>query len=336
MEALAESDPYVMTITAAMCTGTGLVNYSRRFEKQFLDVGIAEGHAVTAAAGMAIAGVRPFVTIYSTFLQRGFDNIMHDVALQNLPVVFAMDRSGLVGFDGPTHHGLLDVAYMRILPNMVVMAPKDADELRAMLLTAHKHTSGPVALRYPRAGVQDEPKTNLDGILPVPIGKAEIVEEGDGTLCLISYGHIFGNVMKAAAILASRGYQVGVVNGRFAKPLDEGCLLNLAQRYDALVTVEEAAEAGGFGSAVNEFFARSGTQKQALILGVPDVWIEHGDQTTQQSWAGLDPDQIADRAEAYFLKCKVGSKGSVPAQSLSLETPHLTPLLESAPLTPTA
>jgi 1-deoxy-D-xylulose-5-phosphate synthase len=334
LEALAEKDPNVVAITAAMCTGTGLVNYSERFPRQFIDVGIAEGHAVTAAAGMAIAGVRPFVTIYSTFLQRGFDNIMHDVALQNLPVIFALDRSGLVGFDGPTHHGLLDVAYLRILPNMTVMAPKDVDELRSMMVTAWKHTIGPISIRYPRAGAAGAPVMNVEEVQPLEIGKAEVVEDGDGSICLISFGHIYANVMNAAALLAEQGIRAAVINARFAKPLDQNLLLSVAKQYLTLVTVEEAAAAGGFGSAVAEMFLEQGETNLPLILGVPDVWIEHGDQGVQQEWAELDPASIARRAWQRHLKHVGNTTGTNPSEQPTPASAMLTAALAPGTVQP--
>lgn len=290
---LAEQDPRVVAITAAMATGTGLVPFSEKIPERFIDVGIAEGHAVTSAAGMAIEGVRPFVTIYSTFLQRGYDSIMHDVALQNLPVVFAMDRAGLVGFDGPTHHGLLDIAYMRIIPNMVVMAPKDEAELRDMMKTALDYTDGPTAFRYPRAGL-----TGADVSAPptaLPIGKGEIIREGNGPVAILSYGHIYSNVMKAVELLAEEGIDATVVNARFAKPLDVDLIRQMAERHPVLVSVEEGTELGGFGSAVNEALVEHSIPGHCLIIGVPDLYIEHGDQASQQDEAGLSPEKIAER-----------------------------------------
>lgn len=288
---LAESDPRVVAITAAMATGTGLVAFSERFPKRFFDVGIAEAHAVTSAAGMATEGLRPFVTIYSTFLQRAFDSIVHDVALQKLPVIFAMDRAGFVGFDGPTHHGLFDIAYLRIIPNMVVMAPKDERELRDMMLTAKNYTDGPIAFRYPRAGV-----TGADLSQPmqeIPIGKAELIHEGGSGVALLSYGHIFANVLKAAELLAQDGIDATIVNARFAKPLDLEMLRWVAAHHSVIVSVEEGCILGGFGSAVNEAFLAEKIDARCHILGIPDVFIEHGDQAWQREQAGLAPHQIA-------------------------------------------
>ncbi|MGC8840464.1 MAG: 1-deoxy-D-xylulose-5-phosphate synthase [Candidatus Sumerlaeaceae bacterium] len=290
---LAEQDERVVAITAAMATGTGLVEFSQKFPKRFFDVGIAEAHAVTSAAGMAIGGLRPFVTIYSTFLQRAFDSIVHDVALQNLPVIFAMDRAGFVGFDGPTHHGLLDIAYLRIIPNMVVMAPKDEQELRDMMLTAKNYTAGPIAFRYPRASV-----TGADITGPpkeIPIGKAELVREGRSGVCILSYGHIYPNVMAAANLLAEHGLDATIINARFAKPLDRQMLQWAAKHHAFLFSVEEGVLAGGFGSAVNEALIEMGLTANCQIFAVPDLFMEHGDQAWQQDLVGLSPEKIAQR-----------------------------------------
>lgn len=314
---LAERDPRIVAITAAMATGTGLVEFSQKFPQRFLDVGIAEAHAVTSAAGLAIEGLRPFVTIYSTFLQRAFDSIVHDVALQNLPVVFAMDRAGLVGNDGPTHHGLLDVAYLRIIPNMVVMAPRDGDELRDMILTAAQYTAGPIAFRYPRAAA---PVTEGREPRELPIGVAEMVRETDGPVAILSYGHVFANVMAAADALAAEGIDATVVNARFVKPLDRAMLRRVAAAHRVIVSVEDAAAAGGFGSAVNEAFLDMGLNARCHIIGVPDVFVEHGDQATQQDICGLSPMRIAERVRGLVARLApeaagdcAGAVSAVPA-----------------------
>jgi 1-deoxy-D-xylulose-5-phosphate synthase len=317
---LAEADERVVAITAAMATGTGLVEFSEKFPRRFFDVGIAEAHAVTSAAGMAIEGLRPFVTIYSTFLQRAFDSIIHDVALQNLPVIFAMDRAGFVGFDGPTHHGLLDIAYMRIIPNMVVMAPRDEAELRDMMLTAKNYHGGPIAFRYPRAAVG-----GTDISRPpreIPIGKAELVHEGSSPVCLLSYGHIYANVMAAADILKERGLDVTIVNARFAKPLDVDMLRWAAERHEFVFSVEEGCAAGGFGSAVNEAFDEMGIGARCHILAVPDRFIEHGEQAWQQEEAGLSPSRIAER----ILAIATTSKGD----DVPLDQPKVVPIRASS------
>ncbi len=301
---MAAADSRVVAITAAMATGTGLVPFSAKYPDRYFDVGIAEAHAVTSAAGMAIEGLRPFVTIYSSFLQRAYDSIMHDVALQNLPVIFAMDRAGLVGFDGATHHGLLDIGYLRIIPNMVVMAPKDDGELRDMMLTAKNHVDGPIAFRYPRAGV-----TGADVARPpveIPIGKSEVIRHMEGSACILSYGHIFANVMKAVETLAAEGIDVAVVNARFVKPLDREMLRDVVSRYPVLLSVEEGAAMGGFGSAVNEALAEMAISRHCEILGVPDRFIEHGDQAWQADQAGISPAKIAERVRAAIGRLAPG------------------------------
>lgn len=314
---LAEQDERVVALTAAMATGTGLVKFSEKFPSRYIDVGIAEAHAVTAAAGMATEGLRPFVTIYSTFLQRAYDSIMHDVALQNLPVVFCMDRAGLVGFDGPTHHGLLDIAYMRIIPNMVVMAPKDEAELRDMMLTAKNHTTAPTAIRYPRATV-----TGADVSRPpreIPIGKAEVIRHTDGPVCVLSYGHVFSNVTQAAEELAAEGVEVAIVNARFVKPLDLEMLREVAARYPLVFSVEDGTVLGGFGSAVNEAFVSMGLDARCEIIGVPDMWIEHGDQASQHEQAGISAGKIAERIRAALARRSelrnTAGKASRPAKT---------------------
>ncbi|MGI8905586.1 MAG: 1-deoxy-D-xylulose-5-phosphate synthase [Candidatus Sumerlaeaceae bacterium] len=290
---LAEEDNSVVAITAAMATGTGLVKFSEKFPSRFIDVGIAEAHAVTSAAGMALEGMRPFVTIYSTFLQRAYDSIMHDVALQNVPVIFAMDRAGLVGFDGPTHHGLLDIAYMRIIPNMVVMAPKDEGELRDMMLTAKNYTQGPIAFRYPRAGVTGADITRAPQ--EIAIGKAEVIRHTASAVAILSYGHVYTNVMKACETLTTEGIEPAVINARFVKPLDVEMIREVAIRYPILISVEDGAATGGFGSAVNEALVAQGLPGHCIILGTPDFFIEHGDQPSQQDEAGISPAKIAER-----------------------------------------
>lgn len=324
---LAEKDPRVVAITAAMATGTGLVPFSEKFPDRYFDVGIAEGHAVTSAAGMAAEGLRPFVTIYSTFLQRAYDGIMHDAALQKLPVIFAMDRAGLVGFDGPTHHGMLDIGYLRIIPNMVVMAPKDEGELRDMMQTALEYTDGPIAFRYPRGGV-----TGADVSAPpkaLPIGKGEVIRHGSSPVAILSYGHVFGNVMKAVETLAEEGIDAAVINARFVKPLDMDLLREIAERYPVLVSVEDGAIMGGFGSAVNEAFVMHDIPGRCHMLGVADLYIEHGDQASQQEEAGFSPEKITQyvrEAVAQYREAKTSSNRQPAAeQNTKPATPSMVP-----------
>ena len=281
---LAQKDDRLFAITAAMPEGTGLAEFSKSFPKRFLDVGIAEQHAVTFAAGLATEGFRPVVTIYSTFLQRAFDQIVHDVCLPNLPVIFAIDRGGLVGDDGPTHHGHFDITYLRSLPNMAFMAPKDENELRHMLYTALQH-DGPMAIRYPRGkgiGVSMDPEYKA-----IPIGKAEILQEGND-LQILAIGSMVYPSLNAAAVLAKEGLSVGVVNCRFVKPLDKG-LVDIVSSSGRVLVVEENIRQGGFGGAILELFNDLGL-KNILVkrIGLPDKFVEHGPQDILKEKYGLD------------------------------------------------
>lgn len=292
---LMAKDERIVAITAAMPDGTGVDQALEKFPGRAFDVGIAEQHAVTFAAGLACEGLRPVAAIYSTFLQRAFDQIVHDVCIQNLHVVFAMDRAGIVGADGPTHHGLLDVAYMRIVPNMVVMAPKDEAELRDMLLTAIEHT-GPICFRYPRGAGVGVPLDREPQLLE--IGKAEILRDG-GEVALLAYGSMVHPSLRAAEQLAKEGIEATVVNARFAKPLDAELILALARTKRLLVTVEEAYLAGGFGSAVMELLEANGLldRVQFVRMGVPDRWVTHGEQKLLLAKYGLDADGIYTRVK---------------------------------------
>ena len=287
---LMERDRSIIALTAAMPDGTGIDRTLERFPERSFDVGIAEQHAVTFCAGMACEGLKPVAAIYSTFLQRGFDQVVHDVCLQDLNVTFAMDRAGIVGADGPTHHGLLDIAYLRGYPNIVLMAPKDEAEMRDMLLTAIEHP-GPAALRYPRGNgvgvdISAEPKL-------IEIGKAELLREG-GDAAILAYGSMVQPALAAAERLAADGISVSVVNARFVKPLDGEMLRELAGRHSLLVTAEEAYLAGGFGSAVLEFLeAESKLEGLKVVrLGVPDEIVTHGDVPRLLAQYGLDADGI--------------------------------------------
>lgn len=292
---LMAKDERIVAITAAMPDGTGVDQALEKFPGRAFDVGIAEQHAVTFAAGLACEGLRPVAAIYSTFLQRAFDQIVHDVCIQNLHVVFAMDRAGIVGADGPTHHGLLDVAYMRIVPNMVVMAPKDEAELRDMLLTAIEHT-GPICFRYPRGAGVGVPLDREPQLLE--IGKAEILRDG-GEVALLAYGSMVHPSLRAAEQLAKEGIETTVVNARFAKPLDAELILALARTKRLIVTVEEAYLAGGFGSAVMELLEENGLLGRVRLvrMGVPDRWVTHGDQKLLLAKYGLDADGIYSRVK---------------------------------------
>ena len=272
---IARRDPRLVAITAAMPDGTGLVRFAREFPKRFFDVGIAEEHAVTFAAGLATQGLRPVVALYSTFLQRAYDQIVHDVCLQNLPVVFAIDRAGLVGDDGRTHQGAFDVSFLRHVPHIVIMSPKDENELQHMLWTAIG-LQRPVAIRYPRGsgiGVSlDEEFAEL------PLGRAEVLRQG-GDLAILALGPLVQTALAAADVLARNGVEASVVNARYAKPLDEDLILRLAQEVELILTVEENALAGGFGSAVLELLEDHRPVKAKVRrVGLPDLFIEHGSQ----------------------------------------------------------
>ncbi len=270
---LASLDKRLVAVTAAMTGGTGLENFARLYPDRFFDVGIAEQHAVTMAAGMAKAGLKPVVAIYSTFLQRAYDQIIHDVCLQNLPVTFAIDRAGIVGEDGATHHGLFDLSFLRSIPNMVVMAPKDENELQHMLATACFY-EGPAAVRYPRgSGVG----CGLDAdIRELPVGKAQVLRDGQDVL-LLAVGNTVGLAEAAAEELSGFGIGAAVINARFIKPLDEECIVSYAERTGRVITIEENVLHGGFGSAVLELLAARGLSGiKVYCLGVPDIFVEHG------------------------------------------------------------
>ncbi|MBD1940751.1 1-deoxy-D-xylulose-5-phosphate synthase, partial [Coleofasciculus sp. FACHB-712] len=295
---LAENNPKIIGITAAMATGTGLDKLASKLPKQYIDVGIAEQHAVTLAAGLACEEMRPVVAIYSTFLQRGYDQIVHDVCIQKLPVFFCLDRAGIVGADGPTHQGMYDIAYLRCLPNMVLMAPKDEAELQQMIVTGVNYTDGPIAMRYPRGNGYGVPLME-EGWEELPIGKAEILRQGDDVL-ILGYGSMVYPAMQAAEILSEHGIEATVVNGRFAKPLDTELILPLAQQIGRVVTLEEGCIIGGFGSAVAESLLDHNLMVPITRIGVPDVLVDHA--TPEQSMAelGLTPAQIAERVRKSF------------------------------------
>ncbi|MFZ4639913.1 MAG: 1-deoxy-D-xylulose-5-phosphate synthase [Nodosilinea sp.] len=295
---LAEENPKIIGITAAMATGTGLDKLQQALPQQYIDVGIAEQHAVTLAAGLACQGVRPVVTIYSTFLQRGFDQIIHDVCIQKLPVFFCLDRAGIVGADGPTHQGLYDIAYLRCIPNMVLMAPKDEAELQRMLVTGINYTDGAIALRYPRGSGYGAPLME-EGWEPLPIGKAEVLRQGDDLL-LLGYGSMVYPALQTAEILSEHGIEATVVNARFAKPLDTELILPLAQRLGKVVTLEEGCLMGGFGSAVAEAILDAQLPVSVLRLGVPDVLVDHATPEQSMATLGLTPPQMAERILATY------------------------------------
>jgi 1-deoxy-D-xylulose-5-phosphate synthase len=287
-------DERIIGITAAMNSGTGLNILQRELPERYYDVGIAEQQAVLFAAGLALQGSKPVAAIYSTFLQRAYDQIVHDVCLQRLNVVFAMDRAGLVGDDGPTHHGAFDIAYLRCLPNIVLMAPRDEAMLVHMLRTALTHDDGPIALRYPRGEAVGVPLPELP--VPIEIGTGEILREGDH-VALLGYGTGVGKALAAADILGESGISVTVADARFAKPIDVGLAAQLAAEHDLLVTVEEGVLAGGFGSAVWEQLSDAGLAPRILRVGLPDRYVAHGAPKLLHEEVGFTGQRIAERIE---------------------------------------
>ena len=295
---LAENNPKIIGITAAMGTGTCLDKLHAKLPKQYIDVGIAEQHAVTLAAGLACEGMRPVAGIYSTFLQRAYDQIIHDVCIQKLPVFFCLDRAGIVGADGPTHQGMYDIAYLRCIPNMVVMAPKDEGELQRMVVTGIEYTDGPISMRYPRGNGYGVPLME-EGWETIPIGKAEILRNGDNVL-ILGYGSMVYPAMQTAEILSEHGVEATVVNARFVKPLDTELILPLAQRIGKVVTMEEGCLMGGFGSAVTEALMDNNVLVPVLRLGVPDKLVDHAKPDESKADLGLTPSQMAERILQSF------------------------------------
>lgn len=290
---LGEMDPRIVAITAAMPGGTGLKGFSEKFPDRFFDVGIAEQHATTLAGAIASQGLKPVFAVYSTFLQRGYDQMLHDVCRQNLNVVFAIDRAGLVGADGETHQGVFDIAFMRMIPNIVIMMPKDENELQHMLYTAFKYDKGPVAVRYPRGNGEG---VSLDSeFKEIPIGKAEILTPGEH-VAILAFGNMVPTAMQAASLLKGEGVQPLVVNARYAKPLDEELLYTLAREGYSIVTLEEGCFTGGFGSAVMETLTHAGFHHTVVeCMAIPDEFIEHGSVEEQREDIGLTPDRVAQK-----------------------------------------
>ena len=295
---LARRDARVVGVTAAMPGGTGLDTFADAFPNRCFDLGLAEQCAVTFAAGLATEGLRPVVAIYSTFLQRAYDQVLHDVCLQNLPVIFALDRAGLVGADGPTHHGVFDFAYLRSIPNMEIMAPKDENELQHAVKTALEYQDGPIAFRYPRgAGIgvkmEEMPKA-------FPIGRGELVREGDDIL-IVAVGNRVHPALAAAKTLEENGISAAVINARFVKPLDTALILPLAERIGKVITVEDGVVMGGFGSAVLEALLDKGmTGVQVKRLGIPDAFVEHGDTSQLHALCGCDENGVLRTVETMM------------------------------------
>ncbi|MBN3924416.1 1-deoxy-D-xylulose-5-phosphate synthase [Nostoc sp. NMS4] len=302
---LAEQNPKIVGITAAMATGTGLDKLQAKLPNQYIDVGIAEQHAITLAAGLATEGMRPVAVIYSTFLQRAYDQIIHDVCIQNLPVFFCLDRAGIVGADGPTHQGMYDIAYLRCIPNMAIMAPKDEAELQSMIVTGVNHTSGPIAMRYPRGNGYGVPLME-EGWEPLEIGKGEILRTGDDVL-IVAYGTMVYPGMQAAEILSEHGIEATVINARFVKPLDTELILPLAKKIGRVVTLEEGCVMGGFGSAIAEALLDADILVPVKRFGVPDVLVDHAEPNESKTELGLTSHQIAERVLQAFFKQQVSA-----------------------------
>ncbi len=305
---LAKTDPKIIGVTAAMPEGTGLDKFGKAYPDRMFDVGIAEEHAITFCGGMATQGMKPVAAIYSTFLQRAFDQVFHDVAIMDLPVVFALDRGGIAGADGPTHHGIYDMAYLRVFPNMVCMAPKDENELRHMVKTALE-CGHPASLRYPRGngvGVALEPMQAL------PIGKGEVLREGDGATTIFAIGVEVHPALEAAEILAKEDINVTVINARFIKPLDDELIAKYCKPYSRVITVEEGSLAGGFGSAVMERCEQLGIRDVHFHrIGIPDEYVHHGSQDVLRAQYDLHPEGIAKRVREFLGERKGGTVGDL-------------------------
>jgi 1-deoxy-D-xylulose-5-phosphate synthase len=306
---LAEKDPRVLAITPAMPGGSGLLKFAEKFPNRMLDVGIAEQHAATLCAGLAAECMKPVFAVYSTFMQRAYDQIVHDICRMNLNVAFAIDRAGFVGPDGETHHGVYDIAFLRSIPNIVVMMPKDENELRHMLKTSIEYNDGPIAVRYPRIsglGVELDPELKT-----IPIGSWEVVREGKGPLAFLAVGPMVQLALEAAEVLKQEGMDVRVVNARFIKPLDEAMLLKLAEEGLRIMTLEEGTQMGGFGSAVLEFYSSHNIYDTPVkIVGIPDYFVEHGSVKEQRSEVGLTVSNIVSQAHMLLPRARRGKVGT--------------------------
>ncbi len=299
---IAKENDKIVGITAAMPDGTGLKFLQNEMPERYFDVGIAEEHGVTFSAGLATQGIIPVVSIYSSFLQRAFDQIIHDIALQKLHVVFALDRAGLVGADGPTHHGSFDLTYLRMIPNMVIMAPKDEAELRNMLYTAVQYKDGPIAFRYPRGsalGVKVE-----NGFSEIPIGKAETIRDGD-EIVMLAIGSMVNFAAIAAEELAADGINCKVVNMRFVKPLDTELLDSIADSFDKIITLEENSLVGGFGSSIIEYFEDQNYKNSFLRIGLPDSFVTHGTQAELYRMLEIDPEGIIKQVKKFVENSRI-------------------------------
>ncbi len=322
VELAGKRDDFI-AITAAMCSGTGLSEFREKYPERFFDVGIAEGHAVICAAGAAASGILPVVAIYSTFLQRAFDHVVHDVALQNLPVIFAVDRAGIVGADGATHNGSFDLSYLRLIPNIIVSAPKDGNELKDLLSTALQHAQAPFVIRYPRDSAPSFEGSREAEI--IEIGTWELMREGRDA-ALLAVGSMVSEALKAAALAEERGIDLCVVNCRFVKPLDGKMLADVRKRFDSLITIEENALKGGFGEEVCETIEKLGLRKDGIHhLGIPDSFIEHGSRKEILDQIGLSPEKIAS-----FVQEKIRVHRSVSHASLDHRVPRFEKQIEAS------
>ena len=292
---LGEKESKMVAITAAMKDGTGLCKFQEKYPERFFDVGIAEEHAVTFAAGMAAAGLKPVFAVYSAFLQRAYDQIVHDVCMQNLPVVFAIDRAGLVGNDGETHQGVYDIAFLNHIPNMTIMAPKNAEELQDMMAFAIEQ-NGPVAVRYPRGAAYEG---LAEFAQPIQYGKSEVIYK-ESEIAILSVGHMMETAEKVWQALKEKGYSCSLVNSRFVKPIDTEMLTELAQTHSLFVTIEEGVSSGGFGANVTDYVSRQKLQVSVLVNGIPDAYVEHGDIASLRSFIGLDAVSITEQIETVL------------------------------------
>ncbi|KAA3636454.1 MAG: 1-deoxy-D-xylulose-5-phosphate synthase, partial [Calditrichaeota bacterium] len=302
---LAEKDDKVIAITAAMSSGTGLVEYSDKFPERFFDVGIAEAHAGCFAAGLAAEGMKPYLAIYSTFLQRAYDQVIHDIALQKLPVVFCMDRAGIVGNDGPTHHGVFDLSYFSTVPNVVVCAPKDGNEMRSMMhYTADNKIDGPVAIRYPR---ENTPTDMTEAIAPIEWGKWD-AESIDTDVIILAVGTMVDTAYKAVEVLNEDGDEISVVNARFVKPFDAEMLAKIKDRAKVLITIEENQLRGGFGQAIAEYLISNDYDGKFKAIAIPDGFVNHGNRDLLLKDVKLDLDSIVSTIQD-FIADSSGSSG---------------------------
>lgn len=295
------TDEKVVGISAAMLNNTGLATIQKKYPDRIFDVGIAEGHAVTFAGGMATQKIKPFVVIYSTFLQRAFDHIVHDIARQNLPVRFILDRGGFVGPDGATHNGVLDLTYLRMIPQMVLMVPKNGKELQAMINLAHGYNDGPIALRFPRGITEDFYDLPQSEIPSLEFGKGELIQSGSDIL-LIAIGTMVATALEVAEILKGKGISAGIINGRFVKPLDKNLIVRETKKVKCVATLEENVKIGGFGSGILELFAEYGVLKPTLQFGVPDWFIRFASRDEQLEMAGLDVGSVVEKLLEFYQR----------------------------------